>query len=318
MTINQISSFCQSHVIPKVVDNVLLSNPLFFTLYKKAKKWPGGTYFECPVWHTKNSNAEAYTAGETLTIAAIEEVTKAQYVAAQYNCAIALEGLDLAKNKGTAAVLNLVKEKTNQAELALKDLFGADVISDYTSATSHPLYGLGAICKTGTTSLGGISSGDVATWKSSSGLNGMSGGPDATTTALTKAILDTHYNSCKIDNDQPDLLITTDAVWSGIVSTFIMPNMRYTDGKMADLGFENFRYRQALAYTDSHAASGDLYFLNSRHLGFAVFPDMNFKFIPFDMAVNSDVRVAHIRWYGTLWCDSRRHQGWMSTIATFA
>ena len=315
IAIDQISSFCQTQVVPKIVDNVMKSNALAYTLFKKAKKWVGGTFFECPIWFAKNTNAESFVDGASLTIGKVEEVTKAQYPAARYNVAIVLEGLDLAKNKGTPAVLNLVKEKTNQAELALKDLFGTDIIADFATGK---LYGLGAICKTGTTSLGGISSGDVATWKSSSGLNGQAGGPDATTTALTQIILDQQYTSCKIDSDQPDLLITTDAIWSGIVNKYIAPNMRYTDGKMADLGFENFKYRQAMAYTDSHVAAGDLYFLNTRHLGFAIFPDMNFKFIPFDMAVNSDVRVAHIRWYGTLWCDSRRLQGWMSEIATFA
>jgi len=317
ISIDQINTFCQTQVVPKIIDNVLLSNALANILFKKAKKWVGGSYYECPIFHTK-SNAEAFTDGTSLGIAKVEQATKAQYKAARYNVPIALEGIDLEKNKGTPAVLNLVKEKMNMAEFSLKDLFGTDIIADYTSETSHPLYGLAAICKTGTTSLGGISSGDVATWKSSSGLNGMSGGPDATTTALTKAILDTHYNSCKIDSDQPDLLVCTDAVWSGIVSTFIMPNMRYTDGKMADLGFENFKYRQATAYTDSHLSAGDLFFLNTRHFGLAIMPGMNFKFIPFDMAVNSDVRVAHIRWYGTMWCDSRRHQAWCSEIATFS
>jgi hypothetical protein len=102
------------------------------------------------------------------------------------------------------------------------------------------------------------------------------------------------------------------------MTNYLMPYAMYTNAKMAELGFENFKYRQAMAYTDSHLAAGDLFFLNTKHMGLAIMPGMNFKFIPFDMAVNSDVRVAHIRWYGTLWCDSRRHQGWMSEIATFA
>jgi hypothetical protein len=91
IAINQISSFCQSYVVPKIVDNVLKSNALAYILFQKAKKWVGGTYFECPIKFAANSNAEAYTAGETLTIATVEQVTKAQYPAAQYNCAIALE-----------------------------------------------------------------------------------------------------------------------------------------------------------------------------------------------------------------------------------
>lgn len=315
MTIDQISSFCQTHVVPKLVDNVYNSSALANVLFKKAKKWPGGTYFEVPIQFAKNSNAESFAAGAGLTVGKVEEVTKAQFSAHRYNCAIALEGLDLAMNSGTAKVLNLVNQKMKMAEQALIDLFGTDIIGSH---SSNDIYGLTDICAAHSSTLGGFTSTEASEWLSSSGSQGRADGPDSSTTSLTRLVLDKHYNSCKLDNDQPDLLITTDAIWSGISATFLQSQMRYTNGKMADLGFENFKYRKAFAYTDDHVNSGDLYFLNTEHLYFAVFSSMNFKFIPWDKATNSDVHIAHIRWYGALICDERRKQGWMSAITGVA
>ncbi len=315
ISINQISSFCQTHVVPKLVDNVYDSSALANILFKKAKKWPGGTYFEVPIQYAKNSNAESFGAAASLTIGKVEEVTKAQFSAHRYNCAIALEGLDLAMNSGSAKVLNLVNQKMKLAEKALIDLFGTDIIGSH---STNDIYGLTDICAAGASTLGGVASGDASEWLSSSGSLGRANGPDSSTTSLTRLVLDKQFNSCKLDNDKPDLLITTDAIWSGISATFLQPNMRYTNGKMADLGFENFKYRTAYAYTDDHVGAGDLYFLNTEHLYFAVFSSMNFKFIPWDKATNSDVHIAHIRWYGGLICDERRKQGWMSAITGVA
>jgi len=320
ISINQISSFCQTHVVPKMIDNIFNSNVLLKILMeKKSKKWPGGTYYEVPVQFTYNTNGGAYGDAATLTTATVEEFTKAQFAAKRYNIGIALEGLDLEMNKGSAKVLSLVSEKMKSAEKKLKDIFGDHV---YGTTPSNGITGLQDICaldEGAGDAYGGITggpNGDAHEWLSSSGSLGRANGPDATTTTLTLSVLDTHYNSVKLDNDHPDILVTTDSIWSGIMTTFIAPNMRYTDAKMADLGFENFKYRKAYAYGDDKCPAGNLFLLNSEHLYFAIFPGMNFKFIPWDKAVNSDVHIAHIRWYGQLICDERRKQGWMSAITT--
>lgn len=322
ISINQISSFCQTHVVPKLVDNFFNSNVLLKILMEqKSKKWPGGNYYEVPVQYTYNTNAGAYGAAATLTTGLVEEYTKAQFAATKYNVAIALEGIDLAMNSGSAKVLDLVSQKMKSAEKKLKDLFGDHA---YGTTPSNGITGLQTICAadggSGST-YGGISggpNGDATEWLSSSYYSGRANGPDSTTTTITRSVLDKHYNSAKLDNDHPDILVTTDDIWSGIMTTYLAPNMRYTDTKMANAGFENFKYRKAYAYGDDKCGSGDLYFLNSEHLYFAIFPSMNFKFIPWDKAVNSDVHIAHIRWYGQLICDERRKQAWMSAITTIS
>jgi len=321
ISINQLNAFTRSHIIPKVVDNIYNSNVLLYKLMKeKAKRWPGGTYFETELVYAKNTNVGPYGNNADLSPSAEEEFTKTQFSPVRYNAGIVLEGLDMAINKGAHQVVNLASEKVKNAEKSLKDSMADDL---FNTTQSNAFTGLHTICEAdggSGSALGGVTggpNGDASEWLSSSGSEGRANGPDATTTTLTKTVLDKHYNSCKMDNDHPDILFTTDDIWSGIMTTFLMPNMRYTDTKLADLGFENFKYRKSYAFGDDKCDAGDLFFLNSEHLYFAVFSKMNFKFIPWTYETASKDRwVAHIRWYGNLICDERRKQGWMSAITT--
>ena len=316
VTITDIISFTETHIMPKLIDNVLNSNVLLYMLMgKKSKRWPGGRMYETEVFWQKNANAAAYTVDGNLAIATGEEFTRSQTDPVQYNVGICLEGLDMAINKGAHQIVNLVAKKMKSAEQSLKDLFGTHL---FNTTQANAILGLHSLCAASAGyTYAGLAFADVPEWCSSSGTLGRANGPDSTTNALTKAILDTQYNSVKLDNDHPDLLITTDAIWSGIMTTYLMPNMRYTDTKMADLGFENFKYRKAKAYGDDKCAAGDLWFLNSNHLWFAIFPSMNFKFIPWTyQAATKDRMVAHIRWYGNLICDEPRKLGWMSALTS--
>ena len=312
ITINELNTFCKETVVPKLVDNIYLSSAVAYRLLKKPKKFTGSS-FDVPISYAKNTNAEFYGDAATLTVSALDEVTKARYSAVRANAGISIEGLELALNTGDGKVLDIVKEKAKLAEAGLKDLFGTNL---FNTTQSNSITGLHTIMAAGASTLGGVASGDAAEWLSSSGTLGNANGPDSSTTALTKLALNKQFNSCKIDEEKPTLMVTTDDIWAGISNIYLEPNMRYTDGGMAQVGFENFKYRGAVVVTDSHCSTGDLFFLNEKYLYMAIVPGYNFKFIPWDSATTSDVRTAHIRWYGQLICESRRLQGWMSTISS--
>lgn len=317
---NQLNTFTRTHVIPKVIDNIYNSNILLkVLLQEKVRKWPGGTYIEFPVQYAKNTSLGFYGAAASLTTTAVEEFTKAAFAPVRFNIGISLEGLDIAMNSGSAKVLSLVDQKIKAAEKAAKDYFGDSLYGTTPSNTFAGLQTLAAADGGSGSAYGGITggpNGDATEWLSSSGSEGRANGPDATTTTLTRLVLNKHYNACALDNDKPDLIVTTPDIWAGIASTIIEPNMRYVNQNKADIGFENFKYRKAFVYSDDKCGSGDLWALNSDHFFFYVIPSMNFKFIPWDKAVNSDVHIAHLRWYGTLCSDERRKQGWMSAITT--
>jgi len=314
IAIDDLNTFCRTYVLPKVVDNITRTGPLVFKLLEKPRKFVG-PYYEVPVTYAKNANAEFYTASASLTTTVRAPFTKAQYSPIRANTAITLEGLDMALNQGEAKVLDMVKENVKLAEASMKELFSTDL---YNTTQSNAFYGLHTIAAAGTTTFGGISNGDASTWCSSSGYAGASGGPDSTTTSLTKEALDKHYNSGIYGNEQPNFGTTTYDIWAGISAVHIAPYARYTDPKMAQLGFENIKYRNAVLAPDPQCGSGDLWFFNTDRLYFAVVPGYNFKFIDFEYPTNKDQATAHIRWYGQLICESRRQVAWMSAISGVA
>ena len=307
ISINAINTFCRTHVVPKLVDNVHKSSPLIYKLLKEKKeKWNGGTKHEMPIIYGKNTNAQSYGDSATLTVAKTEEVTKAAYAPTRYNVGITLEGLELAMNNGDGKVLDLVKEKIKIAEASLIELFASHLFG---TQTGNNIVGLGDIIAAAPSSLGGISSADAAGWIASL---------DASSTELTRVLLDKKFNVVKHNQDKADLLVTTDDIWAAISATYLQPNMRYTDAKMAEFGFENFKYRGAVVISDDSCPSGNLYLLNTKHVHFTVFPSMDMKFIDFTKPTNQDLHIGHIRWYGQLVCDSRRSIGAFTALSSVA
>jgi len=312
ISINQISSVVNTKVMPFFTDNVYKSSAFLARLKKNSKKWDGGNYYEVPIAYAKNSNAMWYTGAGQLTIAQVEELTKARFSPKQMNTAITLTGLEMEENKGPEKILDLVKTKIQLAEQAAIDLMSTALFG---SGAGNSIEGLGLVEAATGTSYGGILDTDVAagTWLCNGG-----SGPDTTTTALTRNALDALFNKCKIDQDKPTLIVTTDDIYAGIAATFLEPQMRYQDAKLAEMGFESFRYRGADVITDSHCGSGDLHMINEKHLWLAPFSGMDFKFIPWQDIRDYDTYTAHVRWYGNLICDNRYKQGVMTAISTFS
>jgi len=117
------------------------------------------------------------------------------------------------------------------------------------------------------------------------------------------------YQACSIDNDQPDIIITTPVLYSAY-ETALQANKRWegnaTDG---DAGFQSLRFKGASVYPDSHCPDGHMYFLNSRYLDFKVHSKRNFAFEDFKPMETKDGIQARIFWMGQLVCSAPRYQG---------
>jgi hypothetical protein len=313
ITIDRLNSVCRSVVEKKVVDNIHMASPLVYRLFDKGTKRFTGPYYEIPISYLKNSNAGFYAAAASFTITAVENVTKAQYAPVRLNYPVSIEGLDLALNQGEGKVLDLAASQIDIAIEGCKEIVATNL---FNTTQSISITGLETICAAGASSLAGISSGDAAEWLSSSGTLGTGNGPDSTTNALTKTILEAHYLSAVVNNRAPTIGVMGAPVFSGIESVYLQPNQRYTDAKTAQLGFDNYKYKNATMFYDSAAATTELYFLNENYLSIAVVPGFDFKWIDFEKPVNTDLWTGHVRAYFQLVCGSRRHQAWMSAVSS--
>ena len=117
------------------------------------------------------------------------------------------------------------------------------------------------------------------------------------------------YGACSIDNDQPDLIVTTQVIFDAY-ETSLQANKRWQgDDTLADAGFQTLRFKGATVVVDSHCPSGCMFMLNTKYLDFKVHNKRNFAFDPFRRQEASDAMQARIFWMGQLTCSNNRMQG---------
>jgi hypothetical protein len=126
--------------------------------------------------------------------------------------------------------------------------------------------------------------------------------------ALTLAQMTTAYNTVSVGNDHPDMVLTTQTLFEKYES-LLQPQLRYTDTKTADAGFQNLLFKAAPVAYDVHCTSGVMYFLNSKYISLVGHSDKWFANTEFLRPENMDARYALILCYGNLTIRNREKQG---------
>ena len=117
------------------------------------------------------------------------------------------------------------------------------------------------------------------------------------------------YGACTIDNDQPDLIITTQAIYDAY-ETSLQANKRFAGSDdIANAGFDSLRFKGATVVVDSHCPAGQMYFLNTDYLDIKVHKDRNFAFEDFRRLEGSDNLQSRLFWMGQLVCTNPRMNG---------
>jgi hypothetical protein len=118
----------------------------------------------------------------------------------------------------------------------------------------------------------------------------------------------TAYNTVSVGNDHPDMVLTTQTLFEKYES-LLQPQLRYTDTKTADAGFQNLLFKAAPVAYDVHCTSGVMYFLNSKYISLVGHSDKWFANTEFLRPENMDARYALILCYGNLTIRNREKQG---------
>ena len=117
------------------------------------------------------------------------------------------------------------------------------------------------------------------------------------------------YGACTIDNDQPDLIVTTQAIYDAY-ETSLQANKRFAGSDdIANAGFDSLRFKGASVVVDSHCPAGHMYFLNTNYLDFKCHQDRNFAFEDFKRLEGSDNLQSRVFWMGQMVCSNPRMQG---------
>jgi len=284
----------------RLTDNVFLDRPLTNWIMSKGRMRmeDGGTKIVEPLIHGSNDTVAAYSDYDTISLTPQDGISAAEFEWRQLAGSIAISGIEEAKNNGEAQVVKLLDAKIMQLEESMKDkfsnmLFAASVAAGEWNSLN--------VLVDATGSVGNID-------PSVAGNSFWASYEENTSTALTIAQMTTAFNTASNGNDSPDGVFGTQTLYEKY-EALLAPQLRYTDTKMADVGFQNLMFKTAPFMFDKSATTGHVYFLNSKYIQMVGHSDKWFKQTEFVRPENMDARYALIFCYGNLTLRNRKRHG---------
>jgi hypothetical protein len=286
----------------QLTDNVFTARPLTYFLQDKGRirMLNGGTKIVEPLIYGTNSTVASYSGYDSLSLTPQTGITAAEYDWKQYAASITISGIEEAKNNGEQEVINLLEAKIMQAEESMREGFNQMFFADGTGNGGKDWNGLGNIVEASGT-VGGIN-------RATSGNEYWRSYEENTAGALTLAQMATAYNTVSVGNDHPDMILTSQTLFEKYES-LLTPQLRFTDTKTADAGFQNLLYKAAPVVYDVHCTAGVVYFLNSKYLTLVGHSQKWFAQTDFVKPEDVDARYALILCYGNLTCRNAKKQG---------
>jgi len=284
----------------QLTDNVFTARPLTYFLMDKGRirMLNGGTKIVEPIIYGENNTVGSYSGYDSLSLTPQTGISAAEFEWKQYAASISISGIEEAKNNGEQEIINLLEAKIMQAEESMREGFNEMFFSDGTGNSGKDWNGLGNLVEASGT-VGGIDRSSYSWWRSYE---------DNTATALTLAQMSTAYNSVSVGNDHPDMVLTTQTLFEKY-EALLQPQLRYTDTKTADAGFQNLLFKAGPVVYDVHCPAGVMFFLNSKYLTLVGHSGKWFAQTAFVSPEDVDARYALIMCYGNLTVRNCAKQG---------
>jgi len=316
--------------LPKIIDTITQSNPLFLMMRDKGELFEGGETITTPIMYGEYAEGEGGSFGDTDDVLQSEAGEDAAGVAfdwASYSQPIRITIRDLAKFASSeAAAVRLLRIRAQSAGMKMADRFGdhlyAPVGHDITDILST------VDIFDDTITYGGIDRAAAGNdfWKAKH----VDASTDAVTaTAITLRDVHDTIEEATEGNIRPDIGLTDKAAYNRIWE-LQMANMRYGDTDVVEYGgFTGIKVDGVPIFPDSHADNGGtdagsnirhtVRFYNLDYLHWVGHDDFNFVTTDLDfMSKTSPVLLSQIFWFGQFYCDNPRYQSELLRVLSTA
>jgi hypothetical protein len=316
LTYDDLTSKTNSFIVPKLVDEVYKSSPIFVRLRtQNAEKFEGGTSIRQPIMYAELKGA-AFTRGGTFDISYVQTDTALEFRIKYYYVNATLYGTDNVLNRGPEAAMSYVESKMVNAAGKMAKLIATDCFLDGqgTLSSTISLDGFTAAIDDGTnySTYGGITRTDIATG-ANVGINAYY----ASVPTLSLAAVQTAYGATWFGNERVDLMPTTQAVWD-ILWSKIQPQQRFNEETtdVAKIGFQSLRYNGASVVVDQYAPTGVLWFMNTKYIQFYIstMRKYQFGFTGWKEAQNTDDVAGQYLFGGNMVVSAPRLMGQIASI----
>jgi hypothetical protein len=266
----------------------------------------GGMKIRIPLEYD-GQEAHFYTKGDTV-ISDDRESINACYFDWKHSYGNAtVYRIDSLKNAGRYAEVQLVAQRVGGAQKSLTKLL-AGSIYDLPGGDSARLTGMRACCEATKDDL--VSADGTKPW---------TGRKTTTATTLTLNLIRTAASAAKLRDGaggKPDLVVTTETLWN-IIADILQVQQRYVDGKMTvKAGFVGLHFEGKDIFPDDYCPASHMFWLNSRHVGFAIHQEGYFMRTRWKVIPDSpEDRTLKIYWDGNLVVNNRKAHNLYSSVS---
>lgn len=312
LSIDEANAVSGKYFDKTITSQVYDESPLWTRLKSKNKvTWDGGTQIQFPIRYKEAGVAEAVGPRSQIAYMAKETRTGAVLDWAYYVSKGIISWDERAKNSGKAQIINLIKDKTEEMNQDLFELFSDGLYA--TTQSSLAIQALVTIIGTTASTYAGISQSDATEWYSPA--------IDTTTTRLvlygTSGSLSAMVNSATFGKNRPDLIITTRNLFSKFES-LVEPQKQYSgESDLAKAGFSSVKFHDIDVVADAHCPTGAMFLLDTGNLEMRYHPDFNFKvsdWTPLEQIGFPNALAKSVSWAGNLVCRMRKTQGRYSAL----
>jgi hypothetical protein len=294
-----------------LADQITHTTKLLAALDSKAKVTEdGGLTIRRPVLFELNDTVGSYDGYDPIDVTPQDGFGYAEYSWKQYAGSVTIDGKTEAVNEGSARIIAILEAKMEQLRLSMTQDLNTMVWGDGTGNSSKDMLGIQAIvAATAGTTLGGIDAATETWWENER----VTGAISLATTAGVKT-LNSILNSLSVVNSKPDFEFTTQANFESY-EALAVPNIRFQDLHMAELGFEAVSHKGAELMFEDDVPANAWYFLNSDHLEFVQKDNRWMKLLGFRSPVDQDAKTALVVSMGNLITDVRRAHGVATNVS---
>ena len=328
-----------------LVDNIFKDSAFlsYLRMSDAVTRQDGGERVAIPLMYGDNSTIKTHGGYSVIDTTPQDGLTTAFYEWAEIAGSISISRKEERQNSGEGRLINLLQSKIRQAEMTMREKLNSDLlVGTVSSATfvqdtaddgSYGLNPLGYFLRKDkatdptTIDVGNIAADTYDWWQHKVGVLGANSGSvtgedfaiNVSTYAGLKVALRRMYNYCgRGSGGFPDLAVA-DQVTFETYENALDTQVRYTNTKMADMGFDTIKLRGATliwdevvpdVYTGTEAITlGTAFFLNTNFYKLVIDSQTDVVTTPFVEPENQTAKTAKILWMGQATVSNMRKLG---------
>jgi hypothetical protein len=311
LTWDDITGKVQRHIIPRLIDVVYKSSPVFTRIRTRcAERFEGGTKISQPIGYAE-LNGDAYKRGGQFRTEYVQTDTNIEVTPKFYYVTISAYGPDNVLARGPEASMSYIESKFVNASGKMAKLLTQNMYRDGQNVVSDVIHvdGFLAALDNGSVyaSYGGVTRSDLGVVNGTNN-QGINAYVNSMATFNMKG-MQTAFGASYFGNEHVDMIATTQDCWN-LIYNKILPQQRFqeTDNDIAKIGFQALRWNGVTIVVDQYCPAGYIWGLNTNYLQFWVstLPRYQFGWTGFKEAQGTDDMVGQYLWSGNFLVTSPR------------